>query len=429
MKDARYSAGFVYAHPGPAADKALAEIADVERERNALAAARASSNGMILAPGSHSTDASTVSDSVTWLTTSGGTAALHGSPQGPPPTLFTAANRRALTAALGVVTLQQVTGQPSILYYAAAIFKDAGMSSYAAVLTGAFKLLATMVSVMVVDKNGRRWLLLLGITIMFFALVMMTVAFYGYEPAEGDDDGRSGDDDAGINGRTAVIITGMFLYIGGYQISFGPIAWLLISEVFATDVRDSAIAVAVQCNFAWNLLVSFGYPILVQGLGALLGTRYMYCAAFGIFGALTLYSIYFVYVYVPETKGLTLEEIERFLRPGGGHSTTWAGKSTAAGSGCPTHARSSNSIARSLAPTWDGHASSVDTRDEGSDSFPVGVTAEELAYADPMYDSRGGAMFASRGSDILSSDGFSQSGSGISQGALLHSSQPILSAI
>jgi hypothetical protein len=68
--------------------------------------------------------------------------------------LFTEKNRRALVAGLGVVTLQQITGQPSVLYYAASIFEEAGISSYAAVLTGAFKLAATLGSGVVVDKYG-----------------------------------------------------------------------------------------------------------------------------------------------------------------------------------------------------------------------------------------------------------------------------------
>jgi len=246
--------------------------------------------------------------------------------QGVKPPLFTQKNKRALIAALGVVTLQQVTGQPSVLYYAAEIFDSAGISSYAAVLTGCFKLCATLGSVVVVDKFGRRWLLLVGISIMFLALTLMCFAFYGYKPATDDD----GDDGDGITTRTAIIIVGMFLYIGGYQVSFGPIAWLLISEIFAIDVRDQAIAIAVQFNFGWNLAVTFLYPVIVDGLGSWLGVRHEYTAAFGIFDILTLYSIYFVYQYVPETKGLSLEQIEQLLQS-------------------PTlNVRSSASIARSL---------------------------------------------------------------------------------
>jgi MFS family permease len=153
------------------------------------------------------------------------------------------------------------------LYYAAGIFKAAGIESYAAVLTGAFKLVMTLLSVVVVDKYGRRWLLFVGISIMLAALIVLTSAFHGYEPVNDDDDDSV--DGSGFTPRTLAIVLGMFLFIGGYQVSFGPIAWLLISEVFALDVRDSAIAVAVQANFFWNLVVSFGYPTLVAGMKAM----------------------------------------------------------------------------------------------------------------------------------------------------------------
>ena len=223
-----------------------------------------------------------------------GSAGLRG--------IFTAANRRALVAGLGLVTLQQVTGQPSILYYASSIFDDAGMAAYAAVLTGSFKLVMTLLSVVVVDKYGRRWLLLVGVSIMLFALAVMVGAFWG----------NSGD--GGLNGRTVAIILGMFLYIGGYQVSFGPISWLLISEIFPLDVRDQAISVAVFTNFAWNVLVSFLYPVIVDGFASAFGEHYKLSAAFSIFFVLTAYSLHFIKKHVPETKGMTLEQIDAFLK-------------------------------------------------------------------------------------------------------------------
>merc|ERR1711871_1167580 len=107
----------------------------------------------------------------------------------------------------------------------------------------------------------------------------------------------------------------MFLYIGGYQVSFGPVAWLLISEIFPLDVRDQAISVAVFTNFAWNLVVSFLYPVIVELFGSLFGDDYKLSAAFLIFLFLTLFSLHFINRYVPETKGLTLQQIQSFLRP------------------------------------------------------------------------------------------------------------------
>merc|ERR1712224_1038694 len=103
--------------------------------------------------------------------------------------------------------------------------------------------------------------------------------------------------------RSYLILIGMFAYIAGYQIGFGPITWLMISEVFPQSIRTSAVAISVQTNFALNALVQFIVPVLQKKFGL--------NRLFGTFGLLTLYSIWFIHKNVPETKGLTLEQIEK----------------------------------------------------------------------------------------------------------------------
>ena len=102
--------------------------------------------------------------------------------------------------------------------------------------------------------------------------------------------------------KTATLLA-MFAYIGGYQLSFGPISWLMISECFPLSVRGQAVALSVQMNFLFNAIVQFAVPVLEDWIG--LNTMFF------IFALLTAYSIYFVKVCVPETKGLTLEQIEQ----------------------------------------------------------------------------------------------------------------------
>merc|ERR1711982_130902 len=103
--------------------------------------------------------------------------------------------------------------------------------------------------------------------------------------------------------RSYLTLFGVFAYIAGYQIGFGPITWLIISEVFPQSIRTTAVAISVQTNFALNAIVQFVVPILEMKIGL--------NQLFAIFGFLTLYSIYFIHKYVPETKGLTLEQIEQ----------------------------------------------------------------------------------------------------------------------
>jgi len=201
--------------------------------------------------------------------------------------------RKQLIVGLGIVALQQVTGQPSVLYYANNIFQNAGIGNIATVGVALFKLLMTLSAVVTVDKYGRKSLLLIGIFVMFCSLVILTVAFIGYdENAENDK----------VTFRQCIIIIAMFLYVGGYQIGFGPIAWLLVSEIFPLELRGQCISLAVSSNFLWNLIVTFLFPVVQSALGSSL--------TFGIFVVICAYALYFTYAKVPETKGLTLEEIE-----------------------------------------------------------------------------------------------------------------------
>jgi MFS family permease len=117
----------------------------------------------------------------------------------------------------------------------------------------------------------------------------------------------------------------MFIYIGGYQIGFGPIAWLLISEVFPLEVRGQAVAVAVQTNFFWNVITSYLFPIATSAIGppsfslslllSLTPSLSLPGASktFGIFAVIDALALYFVFKFVPETKGLSLEDIEILL--------------------------------------------------------------------------------------------------------------------
>mmetsp|Transcript_35090 Transcript_35090/g.69140 ORF Transcript_35090/g.69140 Transcript_35090/m.69140 type:complete len:515 (-) Transcript_35090:101-1645(-) len=194
--------------------------------------------------------------------------------------------RAPFRAGVGIIVLQQITGQPSVLSYATPIFRDAGLSDYATILVAVFKLVATLCAAVTVEKFGRKNLLYTGCSLMLAALIALSLSF--------------GNTSQGAEGT---ILIAMFVYIGGYQVGFGPIGWLIISEVFPLSVRGQAVAVAVQMNFLLNAIVQFGVPVLESWIGLNF--------TFATFAAFTAYSIYFVKANVPETKGFTLEEIEQ----------------------------------------------------------------------------------------------------------------------
>ncbi len=129
--------------------------------------------------------------------------------------------RWSLVVGVGVVLLQQISGQPSVLYYTNELFEDFGLPDWATLLVGLFKLVATLVAVLTVDRYGRRTLLLTGIGLILLALTMLTTAFsFSHEDENGGGDVKGGKLDA-------VLIVSLFIYIAGYQVSLST--YLFIS--------------------------------------------------------------------------------------------------------------------------------------------------------------------------------------------------------
>jgi sugar porter (SP) family MFS transporter len=213
---------------------------------------------------------------------------------------------RPLIIACGLVTLQQVTGQPSVLYYATNIFKAAGFAGAAATLSsvgiGVVKLFATLVSVALVERYGRRPLLFVGIGLMAISLLVLSISMRhryceGGGPAESCEQDRI----AMPQGAAITMVCALMVYVSGYQVGFGPIAWLMISEVFPLTVRGSAISIAALTNFIFNIVMTVSQGVMMDSLQP--------TGVFLLYFFLALVSLIFVYGIVPETKGKTLEEI------------------------------------------------------------------------------------------------------------------------
>ncbi|KAJ9179765.1 hypothetical protein P3X46_008095 [Hevea brasiliensis] len=196
---------------------------------------------------------------------------------------------KALTIGAGLVLFQQITGQPSVLYYAASIFQSAGFSAASdatrvSILLGLLKLIMTGTAVLVVDRLGRRPLLLGGVSGMVISLFLLG-SYYLF-----------------LDDVPFVAVVALLLYVGCYQLSFGPIGWLMISEVFPLRLRGRGLSIAVLVNFGANAIVTFAFSPLKAWLGAGI--------LFYAFGVIAVLSLVFIFFIVPETKGLTLEEIE-----------------------------------------------------------------------------------------------------------------------
>lgn len=209
------------------------------------------------------------------------------------PSLRDPRYRKAIVASIGLIVFQQFSGQPSILSYATVLFQAAGWSGNASVVSSILMLMTSMSAVLLIERLGRKALLCVSCIVMMVALSALCTAFWGWDSEVGIQSSPT---------QKYIILVSMFLYIGGYQLGFGPITWCVVSEIFPLEIRGTAMALAVELNYALNFIVQFGFPILQSTLG--------WGPSFSLFGIILALAYFYIQAFVPETTGLTLEEIQ-----------------------------------------------------------------------------------------------------------------------
>ncbi|CAA7194102.1 D-xylose transporter XylE [Chryseobacterium potabilaquae] len=185
---------------------------------------------------------------------------------------------------------QQFVGINVALYYAPRIFESMGVHKDASMLQtvvmGLVNVIFTIVAIFTVDKWGRKPLLIVGSIGM--AIGMFAIAIFSY---------------LHIIGITTLIF--IIIYTASFMMSWGPICWVLISEIFPNKIRGTAIAIAVAAQWAANYLISSTYPFMMELSGAF---------TYGFYGVMSVLSLFFVWKMVPETKEKSLEEIENIWK-------------------------------------------------------------------------------------------------------------------
>ncbi|MCI1273871.1 MAG: sugar porter family MFS transporter [Clostridiaceae bacterium] len=194
---------------------------------------------------------------------------------------------------IGIMFAQICTGINTIIYYAPTIFKAAGFDSnitaiYATTGIGVVNFLMTIVAIYFVDKLGRKPLLYFGLTGVMLSLFALGSAF-AFSSVLGSS-------------LKWVAVGSLVTYIVCFAMSLGPVGWILVSEVFPLKIRGIAMSICTVSNFAFNFFVVGSFPILLHRIGG--------AFTFWMFGGVSLLCIIFVYFFVPETKGISLEEIE-----------------------------------------------------------------------------------------------------------------------
>lgn len=211
--------------------------------------------------------------------------------------LFAPRIRPLLLVGVLLAVFQQITGINTVIYYAPSLLQGAGFGNSGALLAnvvnGAINVGMTIVAVWLLDKVGRRPLLLTGTAGMAVGMVITALSFLGGSHLTG--------------GLAIVAIIGLFFYTGSFAIGLGPVFWLLIAEIYPLKIRGAAMSVASMANWAANFVVTISFLTLLSAVGGV--------GAFFLFAFLTLVALAYFWRKVPETKGRSLQEIERDLVP------------------------------------------------------------------------------------------------------------------
>ncbi|NGX44334.1 MAG: hypothetical protein K1060chlam3_00500, partial [Candidatus Anoxychlamydiales bacterium] len=208
--------------------------------------------------------------------------------------LFSKSLRPALIAGIGISIFQQITGINIVIYYAPKIFQLAGIESATSAIlatmgVGVINFLMTIVALWLIDMVGRKPLLIVGLIGMSLSLGVLGIGFLETTRA-----------------TSVISIVSLMTYVSFFAISLGPVAWLIISEIYPMGIRGRAMGIAIFANWTCNYIISLTFLTLVDFLGKS-GTFWLY-ALIGLFG------LWFVIKKIPETKGKELEEIQKYFK-------------------------------------------------------------------------------------------------------------------
>jgi sugar porter (SP) family MFS transporter len=213
--------------------------------------------------------------------------------------------RRPLLVGVGLALLQQLTGINAIIYYADKVFAACGFrtpEAQTAATTwsiGAVNFLFTFVAVLFVDRFGRRPLLLAGLVGMALSLIVVGACFFSLDDiTAATSSATNHPSDAGV-----ITLVALVVFVASFAFSLGPVVWTVINEIYPSSVRGRGVALATGANWFSAWLVSQVFLSLVHAIGE--------PATFWMFAVMCVIAFVFVWKLVPETKGLSLAQIQR----------------------------------------------------------------------------------------------------------------------
>ena len=187
---------------------------------------------------------------------------------------------------------QQFVGINVVLYYAPEIFKSMGSGTdtalFQTIIVGAINLSFTVLAILTVDKFGRKPLLIIGALVMAVSMAGLGTGFAG-----------------GWSGGLKLFF--MLSYTAGFAMSWGPVCWVMLAEIFPNSVRSTVMSIAVAAQWVSNFLVSWTFPMMNKN--DLLVSHFNQGFSYWVYGIMGILAAIFIWKMVPETKGKTLENM------------------------------------------------------------------------------------------------------------------------
>jgi SP family sugar:H+ symporter-like MFS transporter len=206
--------------------------------------------------------------------------------------------RKIVWVGIGLAVFQQLVGINVVFYYGAVLWQAVGFSEADALLiniiSGGVSIAACILTIMMVDKIGRKPLLQWGSVGMALSLGLMVIAFLN------SDVGPGGVLDIGSWGPLALISANVYVFI--FNMTWGPVMWVMLGEMFPNQIRGSGLAVSGLSQWTANFAITMTFPILLAGVGL--------AGAYGFYAISAAISALFIFAFAHETKGIELEEMQ-----------------------------------------------------------------------------------------------------------------------
>lgn len=216
--------------------------------------------------------------------------------------LFSRKYMKSILISLGLMTFQQLSGINAVIFYTVTIFKMSGSSvdgNLSTIIVGVVNFISTFIATALIDRAGRKVLLYISSVTMTVTLVILGTFFYVQDDLKMD-----------VSSLGWLPLTCVMIYLLGFSLAFGPIPWLMMGEILPAKIRGAAASICTAFNWLCTFIVTKTFLNIVDGIGT--------AGTFWLFGSITFVGLFFVVVFVPETRGKSLEQIENKMtgRPG-----------------------------------------------------------------------------------------------------------------